>query len=185
MALDATPAGATADSYLSVEEADAMAGDRLSTDPRIARWLATGTTTAAKEQALRTATDQVNAEFTHGWPLFDHAAQRASGLRFPRLTDHTGTSPQVPFIPREVRNAVFAQATHLLLYIGRIAAAQGRQAQELQSASEPNLSWSRSDAGGSVLCDEALQYLTGLIRSTSGNGLRSVRMGARLTGAPW
>lgn len=186
MALDATVAGASAESYLSVAAADALAAGDLTSDPEVAKWRDTATTTAHKEEALRRATSQVNAALSSGWPLYDPVTQAASGLLFPRAIDYTGTSPKVPFIPRNVRMAVYEQAKFLLRNARTIAAARIRQAHDLQSASEPNLSWSRADdAGGTELSPAAQHYLGAFVQTSAGRGLRSVRLGARLPGAAW
>lgn len=183
MTLDATVAGAAADSYLSVADADAMAADDLAGDPEVSKWIDGSTTTAQKEQALRRATSQVNASIGSGWLPYAAAAQTSSGLVFPRTID---VVDGLAFIPRNVRLAVYEQAKFLLRNARSLAAARVRQAQDLQSASEPNLSWSGSDASGATELSSAAQlYLASFVQSSGGRGLRSVRLGGRMPGAPW
>lgn len=183
MTLDATVAGASADSYLTVADADVLAAGDLTGDPEVAKWRDGATTTAMKEEALRRATSQVNASVSTGWLPYAAAAQASSGLVFPRSIDVLASQP---FIPRNVKLAVYEQAKYLLKNARVIAAARVRVAQDLQSASEPNLSWSQSDAAGATELSPAAQlYIASFVQATGGRGIRSVRLGARMPGAPW
>lgn len=180
MTLVATAGAADADAYLSVTDADAMAAEDLSSDPEVEAWLA-APDLATKEQALRRATSQVNASVGSGWLPYAPVAQAASGLVFPRSIDAVGGSP---FIPRNVKLAVFEQAKYLIVNARRLARARARQAQDLSSASEPDVSWSRSDdAGSSEISPAAEVYLASFVQATGGRGLRSVRLGGRMPDA--
>lgn len=181
MSLVATPAASNADSYLSVSDADALASGDLSGDPEVAKWVEVTTTTAMKERALRRATSQVNASVASGWLPYAPAAQASSGLVFPRSLDVVGGSP---FIPRDIRLAVWEQAKYLLTNARRLARARARQAHDLSSASEPDVSWSRADdAGASELSPGAEVYLARFVQASGGRGLRSVRLGGRMPDA--
>lgn len=185
MALDSTVAGASADSYLSVADADAMAAGDLAADPEVALWVHASTTTAQKEQALRQATIHVEDAVESGWTAFAPAAQASSGLTFPRSIDHTlSGSTQVPFIPRGVRRATYLQAKYLLKNARELAMARTRQAQDLGSASEEGHAYTRSaDAGASELTPAASACLAPFVRTEAPRGLGSVRMDTRIPGA--
>lgn len=137
MALDATVAGATANSYVALAEADAYFADRLNADA----WTAAGTKQAA---ALITATKQIDAAITHlgrppqpPWPFlgprdvwpypyssysylslyptYPGAGYRAKvdqALKFPRWWDRDMSG--VLAIPKEIKAAVCEQSLFLL-----------------------------------------------------------------------
>jgi len=180
MALDATVAGASADSYLTVAAADALAAGDLVGDPEVAKWLDPATTLAMKEQALRQASNHVNAQVSTGWLPYAPAAQASSGMVFPRSIDVTGSTP---FIPKGIKLAVYQQARYLLRNARTIAQARVRQAQALESASEPDVSWSRSGDDSGELSSAALIHLAPFVRVQGGRGLRSVRLASRMPGA--
>ena len=170
MTLVATPADAEANSYLTVEDADALAGDDLG--PEAQAWL--DALADVKERALKRAT----------WAPFDRTAQRLSHLRFPREVDTDAAGD--PIIPREVELATYQQAIYLVRNARAIAAAATRAAQGADSMSEENHSWSQR-SGGSVLCDRAQHYLTGFAVAPASRGgagsLRSVRVGSGFIGS--
>lgn len=174
-----TAADADANSYLSVGEADALAGDDLG--PEAAAWLAA--TTANKEAALKRATREVNGHLTSAWDPFDRAAQRISNLRFPRSIDTDADGE--PIIPREIELATYQQAIFVLKNAAVIANAAARRAQGVDTASEPNLSWSQGE-DDSTLCGMARHYLSGFAVASaargSPGGLRSVRVASGFLG---
>lgn len=168
-----TPGDEDANSYLSVAAADVLASDDLG--PEAAAWIAA--TTASKVSALKRATREVNSHLTTLWSPFDLAGQRISGLRFPREIDTDADGEAI--IPREVVLATYQQAIFVLKNAAVIAAAASRRAQGVESASEPNLSWSQG-GDDSALCAQARHYLSGFAvasaaRGSSG-GLRTVRV---------
>lgn len=126
MVLDATVAGAAANSYLTVAEADAFAaGDPVSGDA----WLAA--LDDAKERSLIAAAEDVD--------LY----RRAAGVRyvttqarlFPRSVDWIGTPP-VAFVLPDVKRGQYEQAVYLLRYGALIADSQARRARGLYSFSD-------------------------------------------------
>lgn len=168
MALDSTVAGSSSDSYISVAVADGFAADDLG--PEATAW--TAATTADKEKALKRATREIDGYLRTGW--LRYATTQA--LLFPRSIDHSGT-PEVAFIPRNVQLATYEQATYVLRNATVIDSARQRRARDLESASEPNISYTeRRDSVPPVLSDAALHYLEGYRRSGGPRGLRSVRV---------
>lgn len=174
MALDTTVAGAAADSYVSVTEADTLAGQSLSSFA--AAW--TAATTAKKENALRQATVDVDTHVrsTEPWtaaafqPVPAPAAQR---LLFPRSTDYTGTAPGTPYIEARVKQATYEQAAYLLANQPLLDAAAQRRARGMFSFSEED------GPSGSIAIDPTLGRFSPaaalLLRSLTGTGSGSVR----------
>lgn len=103
MALDTTVGGAGAERYLSVAEADTRNSYSLS--EFAAAWSAA--TTARKENALRTATRDINARIRSTLPW-----STAQALLFPRSTDIDVLS--VPFILPDIKQATYEQAIYRL-----------------------------------------------------------------------
>lgn len=136
MVLDATVAGASADSYITVAEADAFAAVRLG---RFAeKWRAAATTADNKEDALKQATSDVDAFVRLGSRYSDLQA-----LAFPRSTDYTGTPPaETALIPRRVREATYEQAAFLLTVAPLQDDFAERRARGLFSFNEDNVSGS-------------------------------------------
>ncbi|MEA2676399.1 MAG: putative DnaT-like ssDNA binding protein [Chloroflexota bacterium] len=168
MTLDTTVAGASAKSYLSVADADALAADDLG--PEAESWLAA--VTDAKEKALKRATREIDAYLRSGWTPY--VATQA--LLFPRAVDYAGT-PAAPVIPTSVKRACYEQATFVLRNASVLDNAQTRKARDVQSASEPNISFSEKTSGDvPQLADAALMYLDGFRRSGGDRGLRSMRV---------
>lgn len=167
MALDATVAGADADSYLSVADADALAAADLG--PEVDQWLAAEE--ADKERALKRATRELDSYVRTGWRQY--ASTQA--LTFPRLID---VDADGPFLPRDIRLATYEQATYVLANAKVLDRANTRRARDMQSASEPNLSYSRpteDDAMG-ALSEAALAYLVDYGSQGTKRSVRSVRM---------
>lgn len=169
MAFDSTVAGDSANSYLSVADADALAS--ASVGPFATTWLAVGTTQQAKEQALQQATREVNA-YLRSSGIARYSATQA--LLYPRSVDVLSNTP---FIPDPVRFATFAQAKFLNANAAVIDAAETRRERGIQSGSEPNVTWSLASEASSDdhLCDEAKGYLTGIFAKAT--TVRSVVVG--------
>lgn len=167
MALDSTVAGSTADSYLSVAVADGFAAADLG--PEAAAWLAA--VTADKEKALKRATREIDGFLRSAWSRYSST----QALLFPRLIDYSG-SPAVPLIPRNVQLACYEQASFVLKNAAVLDHARTRKARDVQSASEPNLSFSERTADSApVLSDAAIHYLEGYRRAGGSRGIRSTR----------
>lgn len=177
MTLVATPADADANSYLTVADADALAGDDLG--PEADAWLAT-TVLPSKEKALKRATREIDAHLSTTWQRYS-STQR---LLFPRSID---TLDGDPVIPVGIQRATYQQAIFVLRNAAVIAAANSRRAQNLASASEPQMGYSQgAEDGMNVLSPQALHYLSGFsVAPRSGSdGLRSVRVGTGFIGTP-
>lgn len=169
MTLDATPGGASADSYLTVAAADTLAAADLGPEP--AAWLALANATPAdlakKEAALKRATREIDGYLRAFYP------ETTAVLMFPREVDVDDDDE--PFIPRSVVLATYQQAIHLIKNVGAIAAANTRRARNLQSASEPDTSYSQGDAGAaSALSALALHYADRMRTTT--RGISSVKL---------
>jgi hypothetical protein len=126
MALDATIGGSTANSYVTVNEADTFFSSHYSLT-KASTWAALST--AQKESALKRATQILDTlrvldnEFSTGslplalvidnaYELTIHRQLVGQRLQFPRNIDiDTG---DVPFIPQNVKDAECEQAVHLL-----------------------------------------------------------------------
>lgn len=138
MALDATVAGASADSYITVAEADAFAAVRLG---RFAeQWRDAATTTDTKEDALKQATSDLDAFVRVTAPYSDLQA-----LVFPRAVDIDASD--VAYIPRRVKEACYEQAAYVLATAELQDDAAERRARGLFSFQED------SGTGGTIAVD--------------------------------
>ena len=141
MALDATVAGASANSYLTVAEADALAQADLG--PQADRWLHASTTTAAKEKALQRATRELDA-YVERLGVGRYSTDQS--LLFPRSIDVSG-DPEVPFLPTTIRQAAYEQAAFVLSNALALDEAASRRAKGWFSYSNPD------GTGGSLAAD--------------------------------
>lgn len=168
MTFDATVGGASANSYLAVAAADALAGQDMGSGATA--WLAAQT--AAKQTALQRATREVSA-YVRSSGLARYSSTQA--LLYPRAVDVlSGTA----FIPNAIQFATYAQAKFLNAGgADALDAAMARRAIGIQSGSEPNVSWSEGASLGAepALCAEALSYLQGIFGR--GASVRSVVIG--------
>lgn len=131
MALDATVAGAAANSYLTVAEAEAFAA----TDPVAgAKWLTA--TLDEKEQLLVAATADVDLYRKSVGPRWLTTQARL----FPRLADAVG-DPLVPFLLLDVKRAAYEQAVYLQANGHLIAAAASNRASGHLSRSDSDGGW--------------------------------------------
>lgn len=177
MAIDATVAGAAADSYVTVEAADLLAGDDLG--PQAELWLNASTTAATREKALKRATREIDA-------FLDLSTARYStsqALLFPRGSDVSGT-PSVPYLPSVVKHATYEQASYLVANVKYLDEAASRRAHGLFSYQNPD------GTGGSVSVDPAFGRLSPdvealLLRSFRRRGrIGSMRIRSSLDPAP-
>ena len=178
MTLDATVAGAAANSYLTVAAADALAAADMG--PEADRWSAATTTVDDRERALKRATREIDGFVRTGW-LRNVATQ---ALRFPRSIDVT--SAGVAFIPPDILQAVYHQAAYVLANAAVIDRADARHARDLASSSEPNMSGSPDPEGTHVMSPRALHYLADFGKAAGGTSgtIRSLRMSSGFPGAP-
>jgi hypothetical protein len=150
MTLDATVAGASADSYLTVADAAALAGADMG--PEADLWLKATTTTADKEKALKRATSEIDGYVRSGWPKYS----TDQALTFPRSID---TASDVPFIPADIRRAAYHQAAYVLKNKSVIDRANARHARALSQYSEDGLSGSVDDDSVNIISPRAMHYL--------------------------
>lgn len=172
MALDATVATTTANSYLTVDDADGLAATDAING---AKWLAAQT--ADKEVCLMQAT--VDVDVFKGAVGTAYATDQA--LRFPRAVDLDGSD--LPYIVRPVARATYEQAVHLLANRKLIADAQAHRAQGTLSQQDANGAWQAAldprfgrYALGMI---EQLGTITAVIRA-GGRQLVSVTVGNEL-----
>lgn len=182
MAIDATPAGANADSYLTVAAADALAGADLG--PEVDAWLALDDQTPAdlarKEAALKRATREIDAYLRSGWARYS----TTQALRFPRSID---VADEEPFIPVDLQRATYQQAIYINKNATILAAANRRRARNVTTASEPDVSYTQGDAEEplSSMSALALHYLAGYAtapRAQRASKVGSVRVGSGFMG---
>lgn len=169
MSLDATVAGANANSYIAVAAADSFAGDDLGTEAT--NWLAASS--GDKEKALKRASRELDAYLRSSWSPYS----ATQALLFPREVD---VASSVAFIPRAIQLACYQQAIYLISNANVLAAANTRRARGMSSASEPNVSFTEApDDGTNELSPQALHYLAGFqtaARPTPAGTLRSLRV---------
>jgi len=169
VALDATVAGASADSYLSVADADTLAGTDMG--PEADKWLDAKTTTLSREKALKRATREIDGYIRSGWDKY--SADQA--LRFPREIDEASSSP---FIPADIEVATYHQAAYVLKNAPVIDKANARHARGMSQFSESNLSGSVDEDVVNIISPRAMHYLSGFSVTSGGkrSGLGSVRL---------
>lgn len=174
MALDATVAGASADSYLTVEEADALNDAQVAfSGSQAAAWAAADTST--KEALLRAATIDIDAYVRSG-PIYI-SNQR---LRFPRAIDVD--ADDAPFLHWRVTHATYEQAAYLLLNGRLIEGAARRRARGMFSFNEDDISGTLAiDPQVGLIAPQAEQLLAGLVPTagTRAGGIGSVRVRSR------
>lgn len=141
MALDATVAGVSANSYLTVAEADTLNGTRLG--PAAAAWSVASL--ADKEKALISATRDVDANVR---PATPYSALQA--LAFPRATDLDAAD--LPILAGGVKLATYEQAVYLLDNATALDEAASRRARGLYQFTD-------DDVSGSIALDPLLGLL--------------------------
>lgn len=175
MALDATVGGATANSYLSVADADAAADVDLGRYSE--KWVAAPLD--RKERALMRATREISR---HLGPQSRYSTTQA--LPFPRSIDYTGVEPAVtPFLPADLVRATFEQAIFLNANAEVLDDAATRRAQGTFSQSDDSGSYSLAvDPQLGRMAPEALAALASLraIARGSARTIQSVRLASSL-----
>lgn len=174
MAIVATPASETADSYLTVAAADALAGADLG--PERDAWQKAEA--ATKEAALRRATREVDGYVATGWDPFDDD----QALLFPREIDTDAAGDAI--IPRKVQLACYQQAIYLVKNKDALAAMNAHRATAGQV--DPDASYGVDPAAGpSIISPMAMHYLAGFRtapRPGKGGGVSSVRVASGFPG---
>lgn len=127
MAIDATVAGASANSYLTIAAADALASSELGRDMKA--WAAA--TTDEKEAALIRATDEIDADIGR----VAYPATTTQALLFPRRTDVVSSSY---VLPTRLQRAVILQAAFLLRNADTLDDAVAFRARGLSNFSNPD-----------------------------------------------
>lgn len=175
MALVVTPGSASADSYLTVADADALAGEDLG--PEAEAWRTAVLDT--KERSLKRATREIDGYLRPLWPRYDET----QALRFPRSVDLDASDD--PMIPRDIELATYQQA----IYVNknhRVLAAANVRRMGADGTDESDAFAVDPDAGPSVLSPMALHYLADYQRAPSpsrrGAGIRSVRLASGFAG---
>jgi hypothetical protein len=178
MTLDATVAGAAADSYLTIAAADALAGSDMG--PEADRWLAATTTVFDREKALKRATREIDGFVRTGWPRYSGTQARV----FPRSIDQTSSG--VAYIPPAILQATYHQAAYILANAAVIDRASARHARDLSSSSEPDTSGTVSGDGMHVMSPRALHFLSSFATAGSAKSgtIRSLRMSSGFPGSP-
>lgn len=177
MAIDATVAGATANSYLTVAAADALAADDMG--PEVVKWQAATTTTAEREVALKRATREIDDYLRTGYAPYS----AAQALRFPRA--RVDVISGAPVIPKPIGHATYYLAAFLLLNAAVIARRDARKARGQSSYSEPNTSGVESEDATPDWPDRVMRALAGfaVVGRAGSRSLGSVRLASGLTGA--
>lgn len=136
MAIDTTIGGASADSYLSVAEADAYAAADLGRNATA--WAEAQTDT--KERALKRATRDLSriAGYTGARWSFDQA------LVFPRSIDLDPVTG-LPVLPVPLKNATAEQAMYVIRNANVIDDAASRRARGLSNFTEPDVGGQLAD----------------------------------------
>lgn len=175
MTLDATPAGAAANAYLTVAAADVLAGEDLG--PERDAWRRADVET--KERAILRATREVDAYVATGWDPY--AADQA--LRFPRGTVDVDAALD-PIIPRKVVLATYQQALYLVKNSDALSAMNAHRSRA--GDVDPDASYGTDPANGpSIISPMAMHYLAGYRtapRPAKGGGVRSARVGSGFPG---
>lgn len=175
MAIVATPASESADSYLTVAVADALAGDDLG--PEADTWRKAEL--ALKEAALRRATREVDSYVATGWLPYDGD----QALVFPRADVDVDVAGD-PLIPRKVVLATYQQAIYLLKNRDVLAAMNAHRAR--QGETDPDASYGVDPSNGpSIISPMALHYLAGFRtapRAGKGGNVGSIRVASGFLG---
>jgi hypothetical protein len=177
MVLDATVGGASANSYLTVADADALAAADMG--PEADRWAEAGTTVASREIALQRATREIDDYVRPGFPR--HSATQA--LRFPRANADVDSDGD-PFIPADIRHACYLQAAFILSNAAAIDRASARHARNQAQYSEPGTSGTEGQDSSSSWSLRALQALSAYAKAsrTASGGMTSTRVASGFAG---
>lgn len=171
MALDATIGGASANSYLTVAEADASAADDLGRFSEAWKLAPLD----VKERALIRASREISSRYG---PTVRYSATQV--LSFPRSIDYVGL---VAFLHPDLKRATYEQAIYLVSVADTLDGAATRRAQGTFTSSDDNGSYSlASDPQLGRIAPEALVALGALRGSArSSRTIRSIQV----TSATW
>lgn len=174
MTFDATVAGTSADSYITVAVADAFAADDFGGEAE--RWLSADLATAQRERLLKRATREIDGYLRASWTTY----LATQALSFPRNVDATAS---VPFVPQDIQWATYAQAAYILKNGPAIDKANARHARQLSQFSEPNSSGTLDENMISRISQRVIAVLARYPKS--GGSLGSIGMSQGAIGAGW
>jgi hypothetical protein len=163
VAIDATVAGATSDSYLTVAEADALAASDLG--PDVDEWHKAALD--EKESALKLATIDIDADY--GRPESPYIATQA--LRFPRTIDLLAG---VPILLTALKRATWEQAKYRWANRQAIADARSRRAQGWSGKSDDDGSYTMSIRTDLERLSDRARFFLGSIASVRRSGIVSI-----------
>lgn len=126
MVLDATVAGSSANSYLTVAAADVFAAEDLGRNAKA--WAEADTET--KEAALIRATDEIDGVIVRTVPY-----ESSQALLFPRLVDQRDSAP---YLPARLLKATYLQASFIVRNAELLDDAASRRARGLVNFSNPD-----------------------------------------------
>jgi len=161
--LIATPGAADANSYLTVAAADALRDQDFG--PEADAWLKTDATD--KEAILQRATREVDGYMRSGYP------ETSAPLLFPRGVDVDDDGE--PYLPRAVVLATYQQAIFLAKNATVLAAANTRRARNVQSASEPDVSYTQGSGNATPILSDQARLHADRMRATV-RGIASVKL---------
>lgn len=170
MAIDATVAGADANSYLDVAAASAYNGDR--NGRQATAW--NSSSTDDKENALIEATLLIDAIARASVPY-----SAAQALAFPRAVDVD--ADLVPYLPERLRIATYEQAAYLIANQKLLDDAASRRARQLFTFDEDGISGSISaDALVGLIAPKVQLLLGSIVETASADRIGSVRIRSKL-----
>jgi hypothetical protein len=170
VAIDATIAGASANAYLTVADADALNGDRNGRQATI--WSAA--TNEQKENALIEATFLLDAISRVSAPY-----STVQALSFPRAVD-VDTALD-PFLPSRLRTATYEQASYLLANQKLLDDAASRRARQLFTFDEDGISGSISaDPLLGLIAPKAQMLLSSMAATAGGDRVGSIQLRSKL-----
>lgn len=164
MAIDATVAGANANSYLTVAEADAFAADDLG--PDVDDWR-DNAALDEKESALKLATIDIDADY--GRPESPYLATQT--LRFPRTLDLLAGAP---FLLNAVKRATWEQAKYRWANRQAIADARARRAQGWSGKADDDGSYTMSVRTDLERLSDRARFFLSSIASIRRSGIVSI-----------
>lgn len=170
MALDATVAGASANSYLTIDAADAHNDDR--NGPQAERWAAASTET--KENALIEGAILIDSVVRASVPY-----SLAQALAFPRASDVDANDD--PVLPPRLLLAAYEQAAYLVANAKLLDAAASRRARQMFSFDEDGISGQISlDPTLGLIAPKTQLLLNSLVATTGQTRIGSVQLRSKI-----
>lgn len=173
-AIDATVAGASANSYITVAAADGFAEDDYGAEAE--KWLSPSIEVPQRERLLKRATREIDEYLRASWTRYS----ATQALAFPRNVDAPAS---VALVPQDIQWATYAQAAYILKNGHAIDKANARHARQLSQFSEPNTSGSIDESMVSRISQRVIAILVRYPKS--GGSLGSVGMSQGAIGQGW